>query len=229
MLRPKKKITKRELKEDTLVTAYVKISKFYDLHKRNISIGTVTVVVIAAVVLGYLKNRGEDNQKAFVQLARIFETYDAGQFQLAINGIPEKNMPGLRSIVDNFGSTKGGEIARFYLADAYFQVGKYEEALKEFQDFSPPDEFLACSRLSGIAGCYEGLGKHLEAAQFFEKANAQDTKGINAAENLNNAARNYGEAGEKEKAIELYKRLKKDYPTTVFAREADRFISELSV
>jgi len=229
MLRPKKKISKRELKEDSLVTAYVKVTSFYDRNKKNISIGIVTVVVIAAVVFGYLKNRGDDNQKAFVQLGRVFETYDAGDFQLAIDGAPEKNIPGLKSIVDNYGSTKGGELARFYLANAYFQLSKYDEALKEFEDFSPPDESLACSRLSGIAGSYEGLGRHREAAEYFERAATQDSKDINAAENLNNAARNYGEAGDKAKAIEVYKRLKKNYPTTNFAREADRFISQLSV
>lgn len=63
----------------------------------------------------------------------------------------------------------------------------------------------------------------------FERAATKYSKDVNAAENLNNAARNYGQAGEKEKAVELYKRIKKTYPTTTFAREADRFITQLTV
>jgi hypothetical protein len=46
---------------------------------------------------------------------------------------------------------------------------------------------------------------------------------------LNNAARNYALAGDKAKAIELYKRLKKNFPTTTFGREADRYVAQLSV
>jgi hypothetical protein len=46
---------------------------------------------------------------------------------------------------------------------------------------------------------------------------------------MSNAARNYGKAGEKEKAIELYTKLKNNYPTSTFARDADRFIAGLSV
>ncbi len=68
-----------------------------------------------------------------------------------------------------------------------------------------------------------------EAASSFEKAATQYPKDISAAENLNSAARDYGQAGEKDKAIDLYKRIKKNYPTTAFARDADRFIAQLSV
>ena len=41
--------------------------------------------------------------------------------------------------------------------------------------------------------------------------------------------RNYARAGEKEKALDLYRRLKKNYPTTTYGRDADRFIEQLSV
>jgi TolA-binding protein len=68
-----------------------------------------------------------------------------------------------------------------------------------------------------------------EAASSFEKAATQYPKDVSAAENLNNAARDYGQAGDREKAIELYKRIKKNYPTTAFARDADRYIAQLSV
>jgi hypothetical protein len=39
------RISKRELKEDALVTSYVKITGFYERNKKNISIA-VTVVLI---------------------------------------------------------------------------------------------------------------------------------------------------------------------------------------
>ncbi len=229
MLRPKKKISKRNLKEDALVTTYVKLTSFYDANKRAISIGLTAIVVAVFAIVIFLKNRSDNNEKAITALGAIFESYDAGEFQKSVDGIPEKNIQGLKSIVDNYGGSAAGDLARFYLAGAYANLGRYDEALKEFEDYSPSGEFLSVSRLSGIGSCYEAKGMPKEAAASFEKAGTQFPKDVSAAENLNNAARDYGQAGDREKAIELYKRIKKNYPTTAFARDADRFIAQLSV
>ena len=228
MLRPKKKISKRELKEDKLVTLYAEATNFYERHKRNIHIGITAVVVVVLAIVVYLKNQSDNNERASVQLAQVFSIFDSGSFQAAIDGVPERNIAGLKSIVDNFGGTKAGELARFYHASALYQLGKYEQALEEFRDFSAPDDMLAISRYAGIAQCLEATGKYREAAENFEKAASRDTKDIGAPENLSEAARNYGLAGEKEKALELYRRLKKNYPSTTYGREPDRFISQLS-
>jgi TolA-binding protein len=229
MLRPKKKISRRELKEDALVATYVKLTSFYEENKRMISIAVTAVVIAVFAVVIYVKNRADNNEKAITALGSIFETYDAGQFQAAVDGIPEKNIMGLKAIVDNYGNSAAGDLARFYLAGAYANLGKYDEALREFEDFSPAGELLAVARLSGIGSCQESKGMFKEAAASFEKAATQYPKDISAAENLNNAARDFGRAGEKEKAIDLYRRVKKNYPNTAFARDADRFIAQLSV
>jgi tetratricopeptide (TPR) repeat protein len=229
MLRPKKKISRRDLKEDALVSTYVKLTSFYETNKRAISIGMTALVVAVFAVVIFLKNRSDNNEKAITALGAIFETYDAGQFQKSVDGIPEKNIQGLKSIVDNYGGSPTGDLARFYLANAYAQLGRNDEALKEFEDYSPPGELLSVSRLSGIGSCYEAKSMFKEAAASFEKAATQYPKDVSAAENLNNAARDYGQAGDREKAIDLYKRIKKNYPTTAFARDADRYIAQLSV
>ena len=229
MLRPKKKISRRELKEDALVSTYVRVTTMYEENKRNISIGlTVLVIAVFAAVI-FLKNRADNSEKALAALGAIFEMYDTGQYQAAVDGIPEKNIQGLKAIVDNYGNSPSGDLARFYLANAYARLGRYREALQEFEDYGPSGELLSVARLSGIGSCQEALGMFREAASAFEKAATQYPKDISAAENLNNAARDYGQAGEKEKAIDIYKRIKKNYPTTAFARDADRFIAQLSV
>jgi tetratricopeptide (TPR) repeat protein len=229
MLRPKKKISKRDLKEDSLVSTYVKLTSFYEANKRTISIVVTAVVVAVFAVVIFMKNRSDNNEKAITALGAIFESYDAGQFQKSVDGIPEKNIQGLRAIVDNYGGSATGDLARFYLANAYVQLGRYDEALKEFEDCSPSGELLSVSRLSGIGSCYEAKGMFKEAAVSFEKAATQYPKDVSAAENLNDAARDYAQSGDREKALDLYKRIKKNYPTTAFARDADRFIAQLSV
>ena len=229
MLRPKKKITKRELKQDALVTTYAEVTSFYETHKKNISIAITALVIVIIAAVVFFKNRADNNEKAMTLLGSIYTFYDNGQYQLAIDGVPEKNIQGLRSIVENYGSSSSGGIACFYLASAYYQLGNYDEALRYFEEASVSGDLLAVSRLAGIADCYEAKGDHRQAAEYFEKAAARNSKDVNVAEYLSNAARNYAQSGDKEKALDLYRRLKKNYPTTSFGREADRYIEQLSV
>jgi tetratricopeptide (TPR) repeat protein len=229
MLRPKKKISKRELKEDTLVKWYAEATGFYEKHKRNIHIVITAVVVVVLALVVYLKNRSDNNEMAMAQLGKVTPLFDAGSYQPAVDGVAERNIPGLRSIVDNYGGTPSGELARFYLATSLYELRRYEEALEQFKDFSASDEVLVISRYAGMAQCEEALGKYREAAENFEKAAVKNSRDVSAAENLHHAAQNFALAGDKEKALELFKRLKKNYPLTTYGRDADRYISALSV
>jgi len=228
MLKAQKKITKRELKQDALLTTVVKATSFYEQHKKNIGIA---VGVLAAIVVGsfiYAKNKADNNEKATAALGKVYTYFDNAQYKIAVDGLPERNIMGLKAIVENYGNTDSGNLAKFYLAGAYFELGNYDEALKYFEDFSPNDQLTAVSRLAGIAGCYEAKGEFEKAAEYFEKAALNYPNDVDAAENLNAAASNYALAGKKERALELYRKLKKDYPTTAFGREADRHIARLS-
>ena len=230
MLRARKKISKRELKQDALIKTYVKATSFYEEYKRYLNIGVTTLVVLIIATVFYVNNRNTNNEQAMTELGKVYQYYDNARYQVAIDGIPEQNIRGLESIVGDYGSTPSGELARFYLANALFQLERYDDALDMFDEFDPGgDQLLTVSRLSGIAGCYESLQDYGKAAEFFEKAATQYSDDLNAAENMNNAARNFAQAGDKERALTLYRELKKQYPTTSFGREAERYITELSV
>ena len=229
MLRPKKKISKRELKQDTLITSYMKVTTFYAEHKKQISIGITAVAAVIIALVIYFKNQGDNNDRASAQLAAIHPLYDNAQYQQAVDGVPERNLVGLKSIVENYGNSRMGNLARFYLADAYFQLGKYAEALEEFDSCDPSGVLLEASRLAGIAACHEALGHYEDAGKYFERAAAKEPTDGAVAEHLHHAARNYVQAGDKEHALDILKRLKKNYPTTTYGREAERFISQLSV
>ena len=229
MLKPKKKISKRELKQDSLLTTYVQVTSFYDQYKKQISIGVTAFVVVIIALVIFLKNRADSNEQALTQLAAVHGVYDAGQYQQAIDGVPAQNIRGLKEIVDNHGGTRGGDLAGFYLADSYYQLGKYAEALEAFESCGASEALVESSRLAGIAACHEALGQYADAARAFEKAAGEDVTEGTAAEHLNDAARNFALAGDKERAVDILKRIKKNYPTTTYGREADRFIAQLSV
>jgi tetratricopeptide (TPR) repeat protein len=228
MLKAQKKISKKELKHDALLDSLGRVTGFYEDNKKMVQYALAALVVLVIGSYAFVQNRATQNNDASAKLATVYPFYDKDQYQIAIDGVPERKVTGLKSTVEEYGGTNAGNLARFYLANCYFNVGKYDEALSNFDDFSASEQYLVVSRLTGIAACYEAKREYGKAAEQFEKAVAKYPKDVDAAVNLNSAAANFMLAGNKERAIELFKKLKKEYPTSQVAREADRHIQRLT-
>jgi len=233
MLKPKKKITKKELKQDTLISTYARLTSFYYENKKYVSYAITGIIVIVVVAIVVMNNRRANNEKAETALGKIYPAYDAGtndvrQYQMAIDGQPERGIMGLKAISENYGGTEAGEIATFYLANAYFNLRRYDEALNLFDKFSSGDKSMSASALAGEGSCYEAKKMYDKAASCYEKAANKVSDAITTPEYLHLAAQCYALTGDKEKATNLYKRLKRDFPTSTHAREAERYIAVFS-
>jgi TolA-binding protein len=234
MLNPKKKITKKELKQDTLISGYTKTTAWYYENKKIVNNVIFGLIIIIAVVAVYFYNRSLDEEKAATALGKVIAIYDAGatdfrQYKISIDGQPEHSVMGLKDIVENYGGTNSGKIARFYLANAYYYSDQIDKALEEFDNFSSDDKLLQSSAYAGLGGCYESKGNYEKAANSYEKAASLSSVTNLIPEYLVAAARSYGRAGQKEKALSLLQRVKKEFPTSNMAREADRYIAQFSV
>ena len=229
MLKPQKKISRREIKEDKLVTKYFEARSWIDENTKILSY--VGIGLAGLMLIGFLwtKSRADSNEKATVMLAKVTPYYDEGRYDLAINGIPQEGTQGLQAVVDEHGSTQAGEIAKLYLANSYFALKNYDKALSTYNDISVHDKMITASAYAGMAACYEAKGDFNLAASYFEKAASKNMAAVQAPENLQRSATNYAAAGKKEKAIELLQTLKKEFPTSSYARDVDRFIAEYSI
>jgi TolA-binding protein len=226
MLKPQKKVSRREIKEDKLVTKYFETRQWVEENTKLLSY--IAMGIVAVLVVGFLwsKNQAESNDKATTLLAKVIPLYDGNKFDLAINGVPQEGIQGLQAIVDEYGSTKTGEIAKLYLANSYFAIKNYDKALEYYDDISVSDKMIKSSAIAGMAACYEVKGDFNKAASYFEKAASKNMTLTQAPENLQRAAINYAASGKKDKAVEILQALKKEFPTSPYAREVDRFISE---
>ncbi|MDD8018124.1 MAG: tetratricopeptide repeat protein [Bacteroidota bacterium] len=228
MLKKRKDLAKVKIKkQDDLLTSYENAVSWFETNKKLLTNVGIALVVIIAAGWFYLNNQHQNNDKAALEFAKVFSYYDNGQYQLAMNGIPERNVRGLQAIVNDYGSTTYGNLAKFYLANCFFNSGEYDKALEAYKDASVSSPLLEASRLAGVAACYEAKGNFDDAAKNFEKAGKYSANDPNAPDNLANAARNYAKAGNKDQAIELYKLIKKEHGSSAAAREAERYLGEL--
>lgn len=227
MLKPRKKISKKELKHDKLVTWYFEVNDYITRNQKTIlTIGISLIAVVLIVLFLFIKPQKENEELASTALGNITGFYDYRQYQIAMDGIPERNVIGLKKIVEDYGNTEAGEIAKIYLGNCYFLLKDFDNALKCYEDFGGSEKIFKVSAIAGKAAVLEAKKQYQEAAAEFEKAADKASDELQTPENLVNAARNYSAAGNKQKAVELIEKIKTEYPLSTVARDYDKYIAE---
>ncbi len=207
MLTPRKRITKKALKEDKLITLYAQATKWAEENIKLITYVGAAVLLLIVASIFIQNNRARSESVASVQLARAIHVFDANDYNNAISL--------LSGLVENHGGTKSGRIARLYLAQALYRTGEYAAAAEHFKKAAAKlgsDIHLKTTALAGEAACLEQQGEYAQAAEKYEKIVKKYPDAPIAPYILFRAARCFANAGDSTKAEILYQKLIDDYP-----------------
>lgn len=227
MIRQKRKITRREIKEDKLVTFYYNALSYFENYKQQLIYSLGGVAVIALISFFYFSNKTTSNEEANAALARVMSLYDSGIFQEAIDGKPGTKIIGLKKIVDEFSGTENGETARIYLANCYLNLGKLQEAYEQYDSYSGENELLQAAAFAGVAGYYESKGNYEEASNYFIKAASVSDANVLNPQYLMFASINLIQSGDKVEAKEILTSLKRDFSKSTYIRDVDRYLTQI--
>ena len=228
MLKARKKLSQKELKQDKLVTTYFQSKDWFSVpeNRRKVSIAVGIVIVLIVAGFFYTSSRKSKSDEAETKLSAVINLYDAGKYQDAINGDPAAGITGLKDIVNNYGSTESGETAKLFLGNCYFNISDYDNAQKQFDDYSGKNDIIKSSCISGVGAVYEAKGDVKKAAEYYEKAAKISKDVITNQENLFYAVRAFTKAGDKDNAKRVYSLLKDQYPKSKYINETKRFETE---
>jgi tetratricopeptide (TPR) repeat protein len=224
MLTKKKKLSRREIKEDKLVSTYYKARGYFEENKNRIIIYGLAVIAVAAAVYFYLDAKKGSNEDAGLALSKVMQAYDNGSYLEAIEG-RQGVYEGLKKIVDQYGSTENGEIAKVYLGNSYNMLGKVDDALKYYEDYGGSSDLFEAAALAGEGSCYAVKKDYKKAADLYIKASRISEQNVLNPQYMLNAAINFINAGEKEKAKELLNTIKKDFAASPANKDVDRYLS----
>jgi len=214
VLKPRKKISeKQEIKQDFAVELYFKTIDFFKKYTKQILIGTGVVVALIIFIVFYNINKSKNNQHANIELQKVIQIYQTGNYEDAIKGNPKEKILGLKTIVDKYGNTEYGNTAKIYLANAYFMLAKIDEAERYFDDYSGSNNLLKAASLAGIASCYEAKNEFEKAAKYYKKAAGISKENPQNGYYLIRCADNLSKSNQKSEALELLKTIKNDYKT----------------
>ena len=227
MLERRKKISKKQMKEDKLVTTYYKAYNFFMVYQAKILIGAAVVALLVVAIVLLSNKRNSDNKNAAELLSKVIPLYEAGQFREAVDGIASSRVLGLKKIVSDYGSTENGETAKIYLANSYVMLGNLDLAYEEYNSYSGSNPLFKATALAGKAGCLEVKKDFEKAADLFKDA-AKVSKGNSAnSEYLLKAGIDFIKIRKKEEAKSVFETIKKDYKNTSAFYELDHYLVQV--
>ena len=207
-------------------------------NKKNIIIAVVAILAIIAGIFlykGYVSGPRED--KASTALGRGQEYFNADQYDKALNG-DGASYAGFLKIASDYSSTDAGNLANLYVGLCYANLGKWEEAVKYLDQYSPADDAMVSpAAVAALGNAYAHVNQLDKAISALKKAaDMADKQGVDGVNNSiaptfrMQAAQLVESQGNKEEALKMYQDIKKKYTNSalVQSQEIDKFIERLS-
>lgn len=203
---------------------YSKTEQFIEDNKNNLSIIIGGIVVVVALYFGYKKlYLAPMETEAQSQLFMAEKYFEKDSLDKAING--DGLNYGFIDIADEYGSTKSGNLAHYYLGLCYFKTGDYEASIDEMKSFSSNDVMLSSISIGVIGDAHMELGEVDAAIDYYEKAAKKNENNVTTPFYLYKAGLAYEENGNYESAVEKYAAIKSSYPESTEGRNIEKYIS----
>jgi len=205
--------------EETLT----KTEQFIVGNQKYLSIVIGAVVIIILGFFGYqryiIQPKTIEAQEQMFVAQRFFES---DSLDKALYG--DGNSLGFIDIVDDYGSTKPGNLANYYVGICFLKKGDYSQAIDYLNDYSGDSQMVGPMSTGAIGDAYLELGeKEKSAAYYLEAANQHDNE-FTTPLFLYKAGMVYELIGNYDEAVHIYNRIKDNYSKSTEARTIDKNI-----
>ncbi|MBX7202313.1 MAG: tetratricopeptide repeat protein [Bacteroidia bacterium] len=204
--------------------ALTKTELFIEKNQKTLLgiLGGVILVVGAFMAYRefYVKPLEKEAEEAIFKAEAYFEK---DSFNLALNG--DTSFTGFLNIIEEYGSTKTGNLAHFYAGICLLNTGKYQEAIDQLDAYSGGDMLTTSFAIGAKGDALMELGKTKEAIDQYVKAAGKEENQMSTPYFLMKAALAYEDQKDYAKAIEIYKKLRTDFFQTNEARDAEKYLA----
>ncbi len=221
----KGKDTNTELEVEEIVS---KSEQFIENNSKKIIYGIIAIAIVVGAVLG-IKNfyLNPQQKKASAALFKGEQYFARDSFALALNG-NGADYEGFEAIIDQYGSTDAGNLAKAYAGICYFKMGDTQKALDMLKSFSGKDQMVSPAITGLIGDCYVNLGDTQKGISYFEKAAKEAANEVISPVYLKKAGIAYESLKQYKDAVKAYTAIKDNYFTSVEAADIDKYITRAS-
>ncbi len=209
---------------ENLEEALSKTELYIEKNQKKLTLIALVIIVIVLGFFGYQKYyRAPLEENALNQMyqAQIYFAQDS--FKMALNG--DENYPGFLDIIDEFGSTKAGNLAEYYAGVSFLRTGDFAKAIEHLNNFSTDDFLLGSLAKAATGDAQMELGKTKEAAESYMAASKINPNDFSTPIYLQKAGLAYEMIGNYKDALTAYQTIEKEYVKSAEARDIEKYIT----
>ena len=185
--------------------------------------GFLALVIGVAAYFAYQTFYKAPNQKkALTAVFKAEEAFAQDSFAKAVSSAGA--VVGFKDIAKKYGSTETGNLAHYYSAVSYMNLGKFDEAIKEMEAFSPKGDVLPTMKNGILGDCYSEKKDYKKAISFYQSAGNSGVVEDLQAYYLKKAGMLAEMQKDNATALEAYKKIKTNFSLTPDGRDIDKFI-----
>ena len=203
------------------------IPKLISWYRKNEKVLTYAVIGLLAVVAAfyaynyYLNGQNAEAQEELFLVEQSFKLDSVDAILKGANG----GMSAI-DIVDEYGNTKAGNLAKFYAGYAFFKKGDYDVAIDYLKDFDAEgDPLIGPNRLGMIGGCYAAKKEYKDAANYFDKAGRENVNDLTTPHWMFKAGAAYEKIEDFDNAIDAYEFIIANCPKVISKTQVEKFLS----
>jgi tetratricopeptide (TPR) repeat protein len=210
-------------KEDVLIDVAVvgkDAQHWLEVYQKPLIIGVAALALIIGGYFAWNSYVAGNQKKAIANMWKAEQLFERDSFAVALSA-PN----GFLDIAKNYGSTPAGNTAHFYAGICYLNLGKFDEAISQLDDFSPSGTISPTMKYGAMGDAYSEKKDYAKALKMYKEAansgNVEDLKAFYLkrygmlSENQNDAS----------SALSAYQEIKTKYGTTTEARDIEKFIA----
>ena len=195
----------------------------FDNQKSLTVIGSIIIgLVLVFTWYQYVYIPGKENE-AQNQMFKAEYYFDTDSLSKAIDG--DGSYPGFKQIVEEYGNTKSGNLAQYYLGICYLKTGKFEQAIEHLTSFNGSDAIFSTMALGASGDAYSELKQYDKAIVFYKKAIDKVKNSFTAPMYLKKLALVYEELKDFKSALESYEKIKTEYSDSEEAKSIETYIA----
>ncbi|MEO0341479.1 MAG: tetratricopeptide repeat protein, partial [Bacteroidota bacterium] len=135
--------------------------------------------------------------------------------------------PGFLDIEDQYGNTRAGNLANYYIGVSYLNLGEYQAAIDFLVDYKPTNPEMTIMKNGALGDAFAEINDLSTAMSFYQKAVAKDND-LLTPYNLKKIGLLHERNGAGADAQAVYEKIKNDYPLSNEARDIDKFLARVS-
>jgi len=221
----------KQVEEKSFEVIEETLSKSELFIQRNQKILTNVVLGILIVVAAYMAWKKyyyvPHTMEAQSQMFMAINYFEKDSFSLALNG--DGNYLGFYDIIDEYGSTPAGNLAKYYVGISNLHLGNYQEAIDYLTDFSSDDLMVSSMALGAIGDAYAEMGDNDNAVEYYEKAAESHPNDFVTPIFLFKTGILYEIMGHYDDALEAFETIQKDYPKSNESRDIKKYITRINI